>query len=685
MTAPEKQQFRGDLQGLRAIAVLFVILFHAGLPGLQGGFVGVDIFFVLSGFLITGNLLGEATASSRISIRDFYAKRIRRLLPASLFVLLATLIFSYCLLPPVLFPGLVGDISAAVLYVSNMSFAHQATDYFAANATPSPVLHFWSLGVEEQFYIFWPLIVLMLTKTRWRTRSAIRYFAITTVGVSLAYAIWLLPKSQSWAFFSLPTRAWELGLGAILATFVTKFGKLRYSLTWLLGTFGLGMVIASGLAIRSASQFPGALALVPTVGAAILILAGTHTKKTFSTNLLSLAPMQYVGKISYSLYLWHWPLFVIPMIAVGHVLRWPIKVALFFLTFIASVLTEKFIERPFKAGLFTRLIPMRTFVIALSAMVLVIASSFGLRYQVLRAANQTPTSVAPAITQPTSGTAVQSRSPTIDFPVPSNLSPSLFKAKQDKSITYADHCHTQLNRPASKALCIYGDRQSQKTVALFGDSHALAWFPALDALSKSEHWKLFSQTMSSCTPSDIPAWSASLGKLMENCPIWRKGAIKKIIEAKPLFILISGTRAIQTVDSAGAVASPARTTTIWEAGMKRNIDIFKAAGIKVILISDVPVARGDPVICLSAHPHSSLACANPVAQAIDTGWLQIERAVAKVEAITLIEPQLWVCPTYPCPAIINNILVYFDPGHMTATFSETLSGRLGLAIKKALG
>jgi len=685
MSTVRKSGFRRDLHGLRAIAVLLVLLFHAGLPGLKGGFVGVDIFFVLSGFLITGNLLEEAVARSTISIRDFYAKRIRRLLPASLLVLLATLISSYYLLPPVLLPGIVGDITAAVLYVSNISFAHQATDYFAANATPSPDLQFWSLGVEEQFYIFWPLIVLLLTKTRWRIGVAIRCLAIVALGGSLAYAIWLLPQSQSWAFFSLPTRAWELALGAVLATFANQFRKLNYVATWILGTLGLGMVVASGLAIRSASQFPGLPALFPTVGAALIILAGAHHRNTFSTNFLSLTPMQYVGKISYSLYLWHWPLFVLPMIAVGHVLSWPIKSALLFFTFIASALTEKFIEKPVKAGLFTKLVPLRTFVIALSAMLLVIASSFGLRYQVLQSATKTNAAGVQSPTTSTPSTTTLVRTPTIDFPVPANLTPSLFTAKQDKSINYADHCHTQLNGLASKAPCLYGDTQSQTTVALFGDSHALAWFPALDKQSKREHWQLFSQTMSSCNPADIGAWSSTLGKIMENCPIWRRNAIQKIIAKKPLFVLVGGTRNFQTLEPNGAVASLKRSYIIWESGMRRTIDTFKQAGIKVILISDVPFAKGDPVICLSAHPNSAIACANPVSNAIDTNWLTAERAVAKAEAITLIEPQLWVCPTDPCPAIINNILVYFDPRHMTATFSQSLSGRLGTEIKKTLG
>jgi len=675
-------EFRKDLQGLRAIAVLFVLLFHAGVPGFNGGFIGVDVFFVLSGFLITGNLLREAISSGTISLQNFYAKRIRRLLPASFLVLFFTLLTCFFFLPPVLIPSFVGDITSAVLYVSNMSFASQATDYFASGATPSPVLHFWSLGVEEQFYIFWPMAVLLLTKSKLHARHSVRIFASLTFITSLLFAGWLLPRSQPWAFFSLPTRAWELALGAILATIIKDIPKLEHKFINILGFSGLILIIFSGFFIRSANQFPGLLALVPTVGAGLIILAGSYKEKTLTSNLLSEAPMQYIGKISYSLYLWHWPIFVIPAIMVGHSLSWPIRALLFLITLVTAALSEKFIEGPFKAGLLTNLIPKKTFFITVMTMVLIIATAFTLRYESMHGFR--PFKI---FTSPTSHVApIQGsvRPATRDQPVPKALQPSLFNAKRDRSINYADHCHTQLNMPASTSPCLYGDLNSKTTIALFGDSHALAWFPALNKIAKLHHWKLYSQTMSSCGPADIPAWSPSTGSLMQNCPIWRESAVSKIIASHPLFVLMGGTRGFETLNAQGKVAIPPENHLIWEAGVKRNINRFKASGVKVILLSDVPVANGDPVVCLSAHPDSAIACANPVSKAIDTGWLETERKVSRDEGITLIEPQMWVCPTDPCPVIIKGTLVYFDPGHMTATFSGSLSPKLDVAISKAL-
>ena len=678
----DRAEFRKDLQGLRAIAVLFVLFFHAGAPGFNGGFIGVDIFFVLSGFLITGNLLREVISTGTVSLKNFYAKRIRRLLPASLLVLFFTLLTCFLFLPPVLIPNFVGDITSAVLYVSNMSFATQATDYFASGSTPSPVLHFWSLGVEEQFYIFWPMVVLLLTKSKLHARHSVRVFASVTFIISLSFAVWLLPRSQPWAFFSLPTRAWELALGAIFATIVSHVPKIDKKLINIVGFIGLLLVIFSGFFIRTANQFPGLLALVPTVGAGLIIISGAHKGKTLTSDLLSVAPMQYIGRISYSLYLWHWPIFVIPAIIVGHSLSWPIRIFLFLFTFIAASLSEKFIEKPFKAGFLTYLIPRRTFHIMLISMVLIITSAFTFRYESLHGFKPFRLFTSSSAQLP----AVQSgiRPMTIDHPVPKKLRPSLFKAKTDRSINYVDHCHTQLNMPASTARCLYGDLASKRTIVLFGDSHALAWFPAVNKIAKLNHWKLYSQTMSSCGPADIPAWSPSTNSLMQNCPIWRNAAIKKIIASHPLFVLIGGTRGFETLNSQGVVASAPDNHLIWEAGVKRNIDKFKSAGIKVIMLSDVPVANGDPVVCLSAHPDSSIACANPVSKAIDIGWLETERKVAKDEGIALIEAQMWVCPTEPCPVIIKNTLVYFDPGHMTATFSASLSSKLNAAIKKAI-
>ena len=312
-----EHRFRGDVQGLRGIAVALVLLFHAGVPGFKGGFVGVDIFFVLSGYLITGNLMREINRTGRISFREFYARRIRRLLPASLFVLLVTLIVAAIYFPPLLLPGLALDVSSAGLYVSNLDFAIRATDYFSTSVIPSPVLHFWSLGVEEQFYLFRPLLLALVTIRKKYLSTQIFLLSLIVFLASLSFANWLLPRNQPWAFFSIPTRAWELILGALLASAATLISRLPRALSWIFGALGIGMVIYSGLTQNDPLRFPGTPAQLPTVGAFLVILAGAGKKPALPSTLLANKPLKALGKISYSLYLWHWPVLVIPQVIVA--------------------------------------------------------------------------------------------------------------------------------------------------------------------------------------------------------------------------------------------------------------------------------------------------------------------------------------------------------------------------------
>ena len=680
--------FRGDIQGLRGIAVGLVLLFHASIPGFRGGFVGVDIFFVLSGYLITGNLLREIKTNGRINFKEFYARRIRRLLPASSVVLLATLIAAIFWFPPLLMPGLAVDLTSAGLYGSNIDFAVRATDYFASSVIPSPVLHFWSLGVEEQFYLFWPLLISLVTFRRKNPALKIFLLSLAVLISSFTFANWLLDRNQPWGFFSFPTRAWELILGALLASAAQGVAKLPRAIAGLAGAVGLLMVLYSGSTQSDPLKFPGTAALTPTIGALLIILAGTSRTLTLPSKIIATKPLQFLGKISYSLYLWHWPVLVIPQVISGTHLRILERIGLAVLSILLAAITEKYVERPFRRGFVISLKPLRNIAIAGVIASLIAVLAFGADYvstSELRGKGSTesaadernfidsltikqaPLNVAPV------------RPATVDFPVPANLQPSLLNAIQDRPITYADHCHTQENLKPSTRPCIYGDTTSDITVALFGDSHALSWFPALNQVAKEKHWKLLSLTMSACTPADIPAYNPSTASLMNNCPIWRQASIQRIINAHPFLILVAGTSGFATAIN-GVEIKGAQRTAIYTAGMNRTIAKLQTSGAQVVMMSDTPAQAQDPLVCLSAHPKSTLACATPAATAISSDWIAVEHQIAKTNGISLIEPQLWVCPTDPCPVVIGNLLTYFDTGHMTATFSQALAGRLKTAL-----
>ncbi len=692
---PADHLFRGDIQGLRGIAVGLVLLFHASIPGFKGGFVGVDIFFVLSGYLITGNLLREIKHTGRIKFREFYARRIRRLLPASLAVLLATLVAGAIWFPPLLLPGLAVDVSSAGFYVSNIDFAVRATDYFASSTIPSPVLHFWSLGVEEQFYLFWPLILALVTIRR--KKPALKVFIVSLIvfASSLTFANWLLPRNQPWAFFSFPTRAWELILGALLASAAPWAVKLPRAMAALAGFLGVGLVLYSGITQNDPLKFPGYEALTPTVGALLVILAGSIRKPTLPSQLLAIKPLQLLGKISYSLYLWHWPVLVIPQVIAGNHVSITERSLLAVFSIFLAALTEKFIERPFRKGFIISLKPFRNIALAGVVASLLAVISFGADYAATADLRGKPGAESAAEarslidslivnTKPaTPLNTIPARPATIDFAVPANLQPNLLSAGNDRPISYTDRCHTQMNLRASTKPCIYGDTTSTVEVVLFGDSHALAWFPAMNEVAKENHWKLLSLTMSACSPADIPAFNRDTNSFMLNCPIWRTASIKKIVSDHPYMVLVAGTNGFETVVN-GRELRGAERNTLFATGMSRTIKQLQSSGARVIMMSDTPALAQNPLVCLSAHPNSTLACATPVAKAISNDWISLESQIAVTNSIPLIKPQFWICPTDPCPVVIGNILTYFDTGHMTATFSQALAGHLKSALDGVL-
>lgn len=276
------------------------------------------------------------------------------------------------------------------------------------------------------------------------------------------------------------------------------------------------------------------------------------------------------------------------------------------------------------------------------------------------------------------------RSPTVDSKVPADLAPSLDTAGNDRAITYSDRCHTQQNLPPSTKPCLYGDLKSDKLVVLFGDSHALSWFPALNEIATNNHWKLLSLTMSACNPADMPMWDPTAKIVMKNCALWRTQSIARIQAANPYAVVVTGTRGFVTVDANNKVLTGDAKTAVYEAGMNKTLLALKQATPRVVLVSDIPISNFDPKVCLSKHPKSTLACATPVGDAISTSWENEEVKVAQAANVQIIDPAFWICPTSPCPVTIGSILIYLDAGHLTATFSEAIAPLFDSALSDAL-
>ncbi|HWL77213.1 acyltransferase family protein [Microbacterium sp.] len=420
--------FRTDVQGLRAIAVGLVLLYHAGVPGVSGGYVGVDVFFVISGFLISSHLLESLERDGRIRFAQFYARRARRILPASFTVAALTAIAVLIVYPPLAVGRVLSDALATILYVPNIWLAIQNTDYLADHS-PSPYQHYWSLGVEEQFYLLWPLVLLAIFLVARRSRRVVTALVLIAAVVSFASCVIATPLNQPMSFFLLPTRAWELLAGALVgALLLHRRLRIPEVVAAVGGWAGIAMVIASAVLFDDATMFPGWAAALPVAGTALVIAFGSVDSRWGPTAALSVRPMQFIGLISYSLYLVHWPLLVVPQAAVGDDRPLPVAVKIFLGIVLAVPLAYvlyRFVETPLRApaGLVRRR-PSYTLWGTLGVTVVLAVATLG--SMAWAAARPVPTGepVAAAPDIPTSP-------PNPTSYVPQNMKPSLEDAAAD--------------------------------------------------------------------------------------------------------------------------------------------------------------------------------------------------------------------------------------------------------------
>lgn len=726
--------FRPDIEGVRAVAIILVLLYHAAVPGFSGGFVGVDVFFVVSGFLITGLIVRELRRTGTVSLPNFYARRARRLLPAAALALLVTMAASAVMLPPLRVPDVAGDAAAAALYVSNIRFALQATDYLQAELAPSPLLHFWSLGVEEQFYLFWPALLLLVATFR---RGGVRNLgpAIAVVAVlSLGLSIWLTGVSGPWAFFSLPTRAWELGLGALIAVSAARLAAIPARLAAVAGWVGLAMVVASAFVIDSSTPFPGTAAILPVAGTALVVVAGLRWPATMPSRLLAVPPMRFFGRISYSLYLWHWPMIVLPAAALDAELPLAVRVALAALTIPVAAASQRWVEDPIRHGRFVGLQTRRTLAMAGALTVSVAVISLGIgRWagpavptvaagevsdlvsepvgsalpddpgllpgdplptpapaasgspagpSATPSASQPP-GVTPAATPAAAPAATPEPSPTatepaFGGPLPANLLPPLARAKDDKAVIYVDGCHVDIPGTALPE-CVYGDPRGKTTVALFGDSHAAQWFPALDRLARARGWRLLSLTKSACASADATVYNSSLKRAYTECDTWREKAFTRIERERPDLVIVANARGhVFWLD--GKAVPSAEREDLWAAALSRTLERLGRSAGAVAVIGDTPRAATDPPVCLSRHTDETLDCATSRAEAVAHERLDMEHRVAEGVGATFVDPTPWLCSADTCPVVIGRYLVLRDQHHLATPFAAALARRLEVAL-----
>lgn len=665
-TAPGR--YRLDVDGLRAVAVVLVVAFHVGvdrffvrfsLDLFGGGFVGVDVFYVISGFLITGLLLRELEETGRISLRRFYARRIRRLLPAAVLVLLVTSVASAILLPPIdLAPVALAALSAA-LYTSNIWFAAQATDYLGAGYTESPLLHYWSLSLEEQFYLLWPgliVLVVLLTNRMGVIAGVRRRVGIVVLAISLpsfAGSVLLTPISAPWAYFGLPTRAWELGAGAGLAVLAPRLTGLSHRLRLATGIAGIGLVLLAFIMLGRHSAFPGWVAAVPVLGTSLVIVAGVTGPPVGVGRLLSLPPVTYVGRISYVWYLWHWPFVVLAGPATGATGRpaAPVVLAAAGLSFLAAVITHAVVEQPARRmGMLTTGWRPAAVVIGSVAVVAAVA--------------------APSLLLAQSGA--------------TEGATTAAGARLDRARA-ADDCGHDF-RDERAVPCELGDTSSGTTVALVGDSHAAHLLPALAAAAESRGWRILLYTKASCPPIEALRYLDAYRRPYTECATWLTDVWAQLEAQQPTAVLLArfGGYDDDLLDTDGRAVAENRAADVWEQAAGRTFRRLVDITDHVVVLRDVPSPGIDVPACLSAHGEDGSACSYPSEGHV--GWDEhlhdAEVAAASgLPDISFVDLSESVCDSDPCTVVdVSGVIKYRDSNHLTASFSASLGPELGTAM-----
>jgi peptidoglycan/LPS O-acetylase OafA/YrhL len=686
-TAPGDRRFRPDIEGLRAVAVLLVVLYHAGLGGLSGGYVGVDVFFVISGFVITGLLLRERTASGSTSLLKFYGRRSRRIIPAATVEIVVTVITTYVVLGVVYGNETAIDARWTAVFLANFHFASVGTNYLTAQQPPSALLNFWSLAVEEQFYLIYPTFFLLIAavRTHWTLQAKLAAGLVAVTVASFTLSVLQTASAPTVAYFSPLTRAWELALGALVAV-GTKWllripRPIGAALTW----GGLAAIAFGATQFNSQTAYPGSLVAIPVVGACFVIAGGTNTPRWATESLLGLPPVRWVGKLSYSIYLWHWPILIIAADAAGRSsLPFHQNVVWLLVALGAAVASFYLVEGPVRHasfGLSSRSLGFASIGLGM----VMIAASLGVATYQLNANNgQVPASPSTATSRLPNAlgfpTPVSSEAALLHevkmasgiTTLPTNLTPPLADIPADWGGPLGP-CAPATGQTSVPA-CVFGDPQGTRTMVLYGDSHAAMWFYPIDLIAAGAHWKLVFLSKPWC-PSNMlpirnpPGFGKPDGEYAQ-CDQWHQFALKRIAQVHPDLVIVTQEVSVKP--------DGAYTADQWGSGMAKTLAQIPVPAGRIVVLGNIPTFPVSPPLCLSRHTTDVQACASPLSSDLAEYDAAEESAAAKVGARYLsVTP--WFCSA-TCTAVVGRYEVYFDGYHITRAYAVYLTRVLSRAL-----
>ena len=691
---------RADIQGLRALAVLLVVADHAGARAFAGGFVGVDVFFVLSGFLITSLLVREVAAHGRVSIAGFYARRARRILPAATVVVLVVLAWCARNLAPVRVAEIGEDARWSAFFAANLHLAGAGKDYFDDDRALSPFQHYWSLAVEEQFYLVWPLVLGAVALAGGRLARHVVPLLVLACAASLAWWVHLGATDPQQAHYASSARAWELGLGALLAVVAPALARLAGSVRTLLGAAGLVAVLAAAVSVGATSG-PGTgwrtpLAVLGTVG---LVAAGTGGSARGTGRLLTAPPLTWLGDRSYSLSLWHWPVLVLGA-PHGTATLLGVAAAL-------SLASYHLVEQPFRRG---RLVghgsralvmwPAALAAVLVGTSVAVAHADASLAAR-MGAGSARPAPLVteevplssprrtdrradrgrpPALPEPRSvedlvreAVAESERGGPVRFPM-SNL-PGL----DDDSWHLAYTCSSSMHVTRSR-ICPTGDLQGRTTVAVYGDSRAGQWLPAIDRFGRSEGLRVVPYIKPACPPYPLRTvvWG---GADFDNCHAWRGWAVGRIRELDP-DVVVLGSDVVTTWRVRPAPGLSLLQT--WSRAVGDLVDTLRRQGAIVVVLGDIPLHATDPEACLTAPGAVMGGC-----DVTSTGWTAEANATvaaaARAHGAAYVDVTRLMCLDGRCPLVVSGTVTYADATHLSVSWTRTLAGPLGRELREAVG
>jgi peptidoglycan/LPS O-acetylase OafA/YrhL len=651
------------------VAVGAVVLYHFWPKRLTGGYVGVDVFLVISGFLITTHLLRRPIATGR-DLLTFWARRIRRLLPSACLVLAVTLLASVVWAPDTMLRRIAEEVLAAALYAENWYLAWASTDYLAAEAAHTPVQHYWSLSVEEQFYLLWPLLFGVITLVAAKRRALASWLPLlATLAVaisSLAYSVYLTATNPAPAYFVSTTRFWELAVGGVLAAVVVKGvpwstpPALRAATAWI----GLAMIAWACFTFTAKTAFPGYAALLPVLGAAAVIAADADGVSWGPGRLLGLRPMQWIGDLSYLIYLWHWPILVLAPYALDQPLTWPVKILFGCLTLALSAVTKLLLEDPvrFHPRLAAR--PRPNFAVLAACVGLVAAVALPTMVASDTDLSDVNAQAAEAKKElgPCYG-AGAARHPKKCAHIGDEVLTDPVAAQADLPFVYRQRCR---NTPPyhTRITCHFGARDPDVRIALVGNSHASHWVPALQRILRENPGAQVTTYLTSvCYPVDLPVYRPSVKGECQPVERWSINAIADgdydlVVMSDRTEADIRGVPASERFDAAGE-------------GYRETLRKFRGSGAGVVVVRDTPFMVEPVPDCIADHDMDWEACRIPRDRAVERDpAAEVGRTMPGVQVVDVTD---YFCDESMCDPVVGRIIAYSDHGHLTASFARSLA------------